>query len=522
MIRRHHSTRLIALLGVWWLILGGCSTKHISGPSRAQCPNGRPWASSPQGSRIQGAPGGPTRCQDPKERSRATHRRPQALWGPHRKPRMARSSLQRRGMMASRAQRVPPKSQATPPRPIRTPNRPRKTIRFVVISDTHDYRMCKAQQGKALGRAVALINELHPDFVVGLGDLVAGGGDCERTADSSEPLEVQLDIFRKEVLDRLEVPFVLVEGNHGLQTEGSSDPKVPRKVWEKFWMGMSSHLLPQARFHKRYHRSYRFRYKGQGFVVLGYYGTFGLDERELDWADAHIQRGDIVFRHVNLFGISCSMPGRCGFAIRSTRTPDYDRIAELLVKRKVKALFSGHTHAFYDGTCNGLRFVNTGSLGSRSMEWVKGWDDSPYRAKQSFVYVEVFPDGKVRTRFFVYEDGCDCFEPFDPANFPTKVTATRIMHLHYLEGVPATCITVREPAPVPQMGRGKSSRTKHESMSCTFPAQSRRLSSKSPTASDDKHGHRHDDHCSHEKADSGHLPSAQRPKFTDLDGGTSL
>ncbi len=323
-----------------------------------------------------------------------------------------------------------------------------------MISDTHDFRRCRARQGRFLAKALPLIRRIRPDFVVGLGDLVAGGGDCVNAPGPVQPLSEQLEAFRKVLLERLDVPFVLVEGNHGLQKWGSADPKVPRKVWEAFWMQSARFLLPQTRFTKKYRRSYRFRYRGQWFSVLGYYGTFGLDPRELAWAKANIHPGDIVFRHINLFGISCSDPTDCGFAIRSTKIPDYDQLFHLMRKRKIRALLSGHTHAFYDGLCGGIRFINTGSLGQRSMEYVKGWDESPFRGSQSFVLVEVPRKGPVRTRFFVFDPECDCFSPFDPAQFPARVQAKKVLHWKYVEGVEALCITQRRESPkIPALGR---------------------------------------------------------------------
>lgn len=335
-------------------------------------------------------------------------------------------------------------------RPVRRRRRRRRhrtgvRFRFALISDTHDQTTCGVGQGRWVAKAIRIINRLRPAFVVGVGDVAAGGGDClKQDPEGALPdLEIQLAEFRENVLEKLEVPYVNVEGNHELSNAESHDPHYPRRTWEKFWLGARRFLLPRIR-RRRYRRSYRFKYRGIGFVVLGYYGHWGLAEREYRWARRHIRKGDIVFRHVNLFGVSCQTANDCGFAIRNEEIEEYEVFYRLLKARRVKALISGHTHAFYHGVCGGLQFINNGSLGSRSMEYVAGWKDSPYRDKQAFAIVDVMQNRSLRVHFFVYDEACDCFTTFDPKRFPETIEVERIQREDYEEGVAATCRSIRK------------------------------------------------------------------------------
>jgi predicted phosphodiesterase len=314
---------------------------------------------------------------------------------------------------------------------------------FAVISDTNNEENCALGQGQWLKPALKIFDRRKPDFVVGLGDLVAGGGDC-READGDEHkanLEEQLQEFKKEFLDKLNVPFVPVAGNHDLDTENSTNERYPWRIWKRFWEENAPHLLKAAapRIKSRY---FRFTHQDVGFVALGY-KFYGLGRDELYWARKNIKPGDVVFRHINLHGISCAEPDDCGFAIRSFGVSRYERLVEVFKKQKVKALFAAHTHAFYDGVCDGLRFVNTGSLSDRGMEYLIGWKRSRYKNRQAFVWVDVMKDRSLRVNFYVYNRRCRCFRIFSKRQFPRKIKAKRVDRGGHDEGVKATCVSIR-------------------------------------------------------------------------------
>ncbi len=186
---------------------------------------------------------------------------------------------------------------------------------FAVISDTHSYLACRPEQGPRLPDAVALINSLRPAFVIGLGDLIAGGGDCAWwTERHKSPAQDQLLELRRVLLDELDAPFVPVSGNHDLTPTNSRDRAAPRVAWTRFWRAHRRHLLPALRGADA-SESWRFTYKGVGFALISSYGTVGLKRREMRWIRANVRPGDLVFRHVNPFGMSCASGADCGCAV---------------------------------------------------------------------------------------------------------------------------------------------------------------------------------------------------------------
>ncbi len=298
---------------------------------------------------------------------------------------------------------------------------------FAVISDTHNENKCDVVQGKWLGEAVNIINSRNPAFVIGNGDLISGGTtDC---SDKSKDLDDQLNKLKEELLNKLTVPFFPVAGNHDLFADGS------RNIWNNFWLANKNALLTNV---VGYPQSYRFTYQGVGFSLIDYYGTYGLKQAELDWINQQVQPGDLVFRHVGPYTTSGTV-----YAIRDYgEVSDVTQLTTLLKNKNINTLFSGHTHAFYDGVCGGLHYVNTGSLGGRSMESTIGIP-SQYRGKQSFVWVDVMDDNSLNINFYVW-DGSKMVL-FDKSNFPTTVQSLKKSEegQSYLAGVPSICTSVK-------------------------------------------------------------------------------
>ena len=305
---------------------------------------------------------------------------------------------------------------------------------FAVISDTHDANQCSSKQGKWADMAIGIINKEKPDFVIGLGDLVAGGGDC---GGGNNGIEEQLEEFKKVYLDKLNVPFVPMAGNHDF----SKEPAHAKTAWDNFWNNNKDKVLSNGSF-SGYPRSYTFTHKGIKFDILDYYGNYGYNKAEKQWIESNVNSGDLVFRHVNPYGVT-----NARFAMRSTgNIKDYEQLTELLKQKKIGALFSGHTHGFYEGICDNLHFINTGSLGVRSMEYALGIA-SEFQKKQAFVWVDVLSDKSIEVSFYYY-NGTELVK-FDKTNFPEtietkKMTRTKEGNTYY-EGVAATCQKVDTP-----------------------------------------------------------------------------
>ncbi|MFH2006614.1 MAG: metallophosphoesterase [bacterium] len=316
---------------------------------------------------------------------------------------------------------------------------------FAVVSDTHNDYRCKVAQGRWVTSALRTLAKLRPDFVVGLGDLISGGGDCGGMGHGLwDQAPAQLLELERVLLKRLPVPFVPVSGNHDLSPAHTGDRTRPRRVWSEFWESRAHFLLPSIRPFDM-SRSFRFTYRGVSFAAVSAYGTTGLHALELEWLRRNLKPGDVVLRHTNPWGISCLVPGVCGSAIGHQWHPTPGLLPRLLKKRRIKALFSGHTHAFYEGVCDSIRFVNTGALGERSMEYVRGWDDSPYRKRKAFTWVDVLHSGELVVTFYIWEPSRQRFQRFDPSHFPATVHTHPVFRLGQFEGLTATCVTRRGP-----------------------------------------------------------------------------
>ncbi len=73
------------------------------------------------------------------------------------------------------------------------------------------------------------------------------------------------------------------------------------------------------------------------------------------------------------------------------------------------------------------------------MEYLPGWELSPYRKKQAFVWVDVLGSGELRTTFYVWSPSHSRFLPFDASSFPRVIHTKPRPRLGQFEGVTATC-----------------------------------------------------------------------------------
>jgi predicted phosphodiesterase len=318
---------------------------------------------------------------------------------------------------------------------------PRTRFSFAVISDTHEAVRCALGQGRWLLPAIAYLNRRRPAFVVALGDLVAGGGDCDLAPRAAGwgSTQDQLAELKRELIDRLEVPLVPVAGNHDLSVEHSRRATGAKASWRRFWRDHAGAVLPAARAGDPAGH-HRFTHRGVGLALLAHEGDYGPSAAELAWIDRTVRPGDLVFRHVGPYGLSCTPEGFCGGALRGYGRIDPADLPEHLQRAGARALFSGHSHAFYDGVCDGLRYVNTGTLAGRALETLAGWHRSPGRFRQAFVWVDVLEDGNLRVTLLVWSPERERFEALDKRELPARLRSRREARPGYDEGVNATCL----------------------------------------------------------------------------------
>lgn len=306
---------------------------------------------------------------------------------------------------------------------------------FAVISDTPNKQ--SSTQGPALIDSVDFLNERKPDFVVLLGDLTYHGNTNEFTE------------FNSVFLSKLNIPVVPVAGNHDFYNSGGSTN------WYSFWKNKSQ-VLPAYKTGKQNScgsnsRFSSFTYKGQKFDLIDPYfsktQTYGLAQEELDCIDKSVDAGDLVFRHVTPYGLTCNATNNiCGTGVLGKvpgAVQDIDQLPNKLISRGAKALFAGHTHGYYHGKCNGLEYINNGTMGNEMMEYLKGWTSAD--TADEFTWVDVSADGSIEVTMYIYDAGSKSFEPQTKA-FPATVNSQLMTGLRpgvSGEGVSASCASIQ-------------------------------------------------------------------------------
>lgn len=178
-------------------------------------------------------------------------------------------------------------------------------VKFIVVSDRTG-----APQPGVFEDAIAKVNQLHPQFVMSVGDLIKGYTQDPAMLDT-EWTEID------NILRTLDMPFFYVPGNHD-----TSNP----------WM--------EAQWRKRLGRPYYyFTYKNVLFLVLQTEdgGTRGITEQQAAYfrqvlAEHTDVRWTFVFMHRPLWLDEDDL--------------GYDRIGEALEGRDY-TLFSGHRHNYF-------------------------------------------------------------------------------------------------------------------------------------------------------------------------------
>lgn len=323
---------------------------------------------------------------------------------------------------------------------------------FAVISDTPEGD--DTTQGEALINSIAFLNEKKPDFIVLLGDLTANG------------ITDEFDTFSDVFLKKVNAPVVPVAGNHDfvIKTEKKTKAIISKGPinWYNFWKKQNTKLLseyksatlcgtetPGPRFR-------RFTYKGIGFTLIDPYfddHKYGLTQTELDCIDSNVAAGDLVFRHVTPYGLTCDKSGTpCGSSVLGVNggVADIDKLPKKLISKNAKALFAGHTHGYYHGKCDGLEYINNGTLGLRAREYVKGWTAADIA--DSFSWVDIDDgSGNMKVTIYVYDESNKTFKP-QTKNFPNTVISTLALSAHTetgekgpkeKEGVNATCTSIQ-------------------------------------------------------------------------------
>ena len=226
-------------------------------------------------------------------------------------------------------------------------------------------------------KAVSKLNELRPEFVITVGDMIQGG----RGNRDVKKLKGQWKEFNS-FIEGFDMPFFYLPGNHDVGNE------VADEIWDEMY-GV---------------RYYSFTYKNVLFLCLNTQGGPGtkalLQDEQIKWALAELKkkakvRWTLVFMHQPLWlmeeGILIQKEGKK--ELRETRT-GWPKIAEALKGRK-HTVFAGHIHHYGKYLRNGTSFYTLGTTGGGSKlrgvafgefdhgTWVTMTDEGPRMANLS-------------------------------------------------------------------------------------------------------------------------------------------
>ncbi|MEM9017207.1 MAG: metallophosphoesterase [Verrucomicrobiota bacterium] len=197
-------------------------------------------------------------------------------------------------------------------------------------------------------RAVAKVNELQPEFVITVGDLIAGG----RGQRNEEQIHREWEEFNG-FIEKFEMPFFYLPGNHDVSNE------VMDRIWDEM-------------FGARY---YSFRYHDVLFLCLNTQGGEGtspfLGSEQISWAKKEIEkhsdvRWTMVFLHQPLWvmeeGIRRNVNGES--VIRKSKT-GWPEIEAALAGRK-HTVYAGHVHRYAKYERNKANYYTLGTTGGGS------------------------------------------------------------------------------------------------------------------------------------------------------------
>ena len=218
-----------------------------------------------------------------------------------------------------------------------------RNFQFAIVTD----RTGGMRPG-VFSRAVEKVNELQPEFVITVGDLIPGG----RTAKNEAEVRRQW----KEVngfVEKFEMPFFYLPGNHDV-----SNPLMDR-IWDEM-------------FGVRY---YSFVYHDVLFLCLNTQGGEGtrpfLGEKQITWAKKEIAdhpdvRWTMVFVHQPLWvmeeGIRRNVNGQPVIQKSKTGWPE---IEAALAGRK-HTVYAGHVHRYAKFERNDANYYTLGTTGGGS------------------------------------------------------------------------------------------------------------------------------------------------------------
>lgn len=220
-------------------------------------------------------------------------------------------------------------------------------------------------------RAVKKVNELQPEFVITVGDLIPGGGGLR----NEKEIRRQWAEFNG-FIEGFEMPFFYLPGNHDVSNDAMD------RIWDEM-------------FGVRY---YSFVYKDVLFLCLNTQDGAGskpfLGKNQIGWTQKELQkhtdvRWTMVFIHQPLWlseeGVQRNRNGKAVVTKTATGWPE----VEAALRGRKHTVYAGHVHRYAKYERNEVNYYTLGTTGGGSAlrgsafgefdhaTWITMTDDGP-------------------------------------------------------------------------------------------------------------------------------------------------
>lgn len=266
-----------------------------------------------------------------------------------------------------------------------------ETFSFVFMTDIHLQPEKNAIQG--FQKAIDMVNELDPDFVITGGDNI-----MDALAQNWERSDSLFNLF-DSMIESFKMPVYTTIGNHelfGVYEQSGISPEhteYGKRMYEK----------------RQTERYYTFDFKGWQFIILDGVGITDerrykgvVDSTQMVWLKHQLQQlGNekpvIISIHIPLLSVESH------FALGPTQAfkensivTNANEVRKVLKGYNVKLVLQGHTHFLEDIFYNGIHYVTGGAV-SGSV-----WNGKRFEMEEGFLLARIRDDEQFTWEYIDY------------------------------------------------------------------------------------------------------------------------
>lgn len=235
-----------------------------------------------------------------------------------------------------------------------TKNRP---LRIMLISDLNG-SYGSVNYSPDVSAVIAEASRIQPDLILCAGDMVAG----QKVSLTEENLNAMWNSFEKVVLNPVQqqkIPFGFTMGNHDASPGFMKDRALAAQFWKQHQQATGLTFVDDT--HYPFYYSYL---KNNVFFISWDAAGARISQEVYEWMDRQLTdpvakkaRMRIVLGHLPLYAIVAAK-NKAG---EVNAAPDH--ALQFFKKRGVDLYISGHQHAYYPATKEGVNLLNAGCIG---------------------------------------------------------------------------------------------------------------------------------------------------------------